>query len=592
MRRNKLRKLFVLSLAFFGTVAFADKASAAEMHRLYNPNSGEHFYTANTNEKNHLNKIGWKYEGIGWTAPSGGNAVYRMYNKNAGDHHYTMNANEKNHLVKVGWKYEGIGWYSDTKKSVPLYRAYNPNAKAGSHNYTVNYGEQQNLLKVGWRNEGIAWYGINNTNPTPPKPAPKPITKYTVTVKHVGSDRKTLKSASISIEKGKSYTAKAGSFSGYTLKGSNSQTVTVNGNKTITFNYTKNAPPVQKHLITTQHNDENGKNLKTTNEFVVENTQYTAKAISISGYTLIGQAAKTITVKGSVIITFSYKKNPEPKPKFTVTTKHITTDNTLLDSTTNQAEKGQNFTAKARTFTDYELIGNASQTINVQNNATITFTYEKIKRPDTFNLHVYVDDVFYKTIVKTINDGESYQPATKNLGLDENEFDLSDGVTYQQKNWIGGQTYNYDFYVSRYEVLSDTEKAKAVSTILTNVNALRAQYGRQPVQALTQLNSAAGLRAREIQELFSHYRPDGSECKTVLAEFGINNAGYFGENIATNSSVSFSDGQRVGQRLYDQWFDSAGHKANMLDANYKYIGIGLFTDKNTVYGTQLFMSYN
>lgn len=573
-----------------GTIAFANKADAAEMHRLYNPNSGEHFYTANGNEKNNLTRVGWKYEGIGWTAPDSGNAVYRMYNKNAGDHHYTMNANEKNHLVKVGWKYEGVGWYSDTKKSVPLYRAYNPNAKAGFHNYTVNYGEQQNLLKVGWKNEGIAWYGINKTNPTPPKPSP--VTKYNVTTKHVGSDGKTLKQSSASIEKGKSYTAKAGSFSGYTLKGANSQTVTVNGNKTITFNYTKNVPPVQKHLITIQHNDENGKNLKTTNEFVAENTKYTAKAITINGYTLNDSATKTITVKDSAIITFSYKKNSEPKPKFTVTTRHVNTNDTLLESITDQVEKGQNFTANAKTYNDYEVIGAASQTINVQNHTTITFTYQEIKRPDTFNLNIYVDDVFYKTIVKTINEGESYQPATKNLGLDENEFDLSDSVTYQNKNWIGGQTYNYDFYVSRYEVLSDTEKAKAVNTILTNVNALRAQYGRQPVQLLTQLNSAADLRSRELKTLFSHYRPNGTECKTVLAEFGINNAGYFGENIAANSSVSFSDGQKVGQRLYDQWLNSADHKSNMIGSNYKYIGIGLFTDKKTVFSTQLFMDYN
>ena len=32
-----------------------------------------------------------------------------------------MNAQEKEHLVKVGWKYEGIGWYSDENKTIPLY---------------------------------------------------------------------------------------------------------------------------------------------------------------------------------------------------------------------------------------------------------------------------------------------------------------------------------------------------------------------------------------------------------------------------------------------------------------------------------------
>lgn len=117
MKKKKILALMVSTFALAtASLAFADKANAADMHRLYNPNSGEHFYTANTGEKNNLTKVGWKSEGIGWIAPNSGNPVYRLYNKNAGDHHYTMNANEKNNLVKVGWKYEGVGWYSDTKK--------------------------------------------------------------------------------------------------------------------------------------------------------------------------------------------------------------------------------------------------------------------------------------------------------------------------------------------------------------------------------------------------------------------------------------------------------------------------------------------
>ena len=136
-------------------------ATPVSMHRLYNPNSGEHFYTAADNEKNHLVSVGWKYEGEGWKAPEKSNTpVYRLYNANAGDHHYTLNANEKNALVKLGWNYEGIGWYSDDSKSVPLYREYNPNAKAGSHNYTPNKNEHNFLTSNGWKDEGIAWYGL------------------------------------------------------------------------------------------------------------------------------------------------------------------------------------------------------------------------------------------------------------------------------------------------------------------------------------------------------------------------------------------------------------------------------------------------
>lgn len=82
------------------------------IYRLYNPNSGEHLYTADTNERNTLVSSGWQYEHIGWYAPaSSSESVYRLYNAYAGTHHYTIDLNEKNKLVKAGWKDEGVGWY-------------------------------------------------------------------------------------------------------------------------------------------------------------------------------------------------------------------------------------------------------------------------------------------------------------------------------------------------------------------------------------------------------------------------------------------------------------------------------------------------
>lgn len=36
------------------------------MWRMYNPNSGEHFYTAADKEKNHLVSLGWRDEGVAW----------------------------------------------------------------------------------------------------------------------------------------------------------------------------------------------------------------------------------------------------------------------------------------------------------------------------------------------------------------------------------------------------------------------------------------------------------------------------------------------------------------------------------------------
>lgn len=148
--------LTVFVTLFVGQSVLAD----TPMYRVYNPNSGEHFYTASTYERDSLGRIGWHKEGVGWLAPSSGQAVHRLYNPNSGDHHYTLSGGEKNHLVKLGWRYEGIAWQSGG--TVPVYRLYNPNARTGTHHYTLSAGERDSLVKIGWRYEGISWYAIGN----------------------------------------------------------------------------------------------------------------------------------------------------------------------------------------------------------------------------------------------------------------------------------------------------------------------------------------------------------------------------------------------------------------------------------------------
>lgn len=148
----------------------ADSAGSADdaettysvLYRLYNPFTGEHFYTVNKKERARLVKKGWHYEGPGWMAPSSGDEVYRVYNRYSGDHHYTTSAKERNRLVKKGWTDEGVGWFSSPESDVsrePLFRQYNPNAKCGTHNYTLSKSENKKLVKQGWTSEGIGWYG-------------------------------------------------------------------------------------------------------------------------------------------------------------------------------------------------------------------------------------------------------------------------------------------------------------------------------------------------------------------------------------------------------------------------------------------------
>ncbi len=131
------------------------------MYRLYNPYTGEHFYTASLVEFSLVKAAGWTDEGTGWVAPAySGAPVYRMYNSYAGEHHYTMKADERDSLVNSGWTYEGVGWYSDEDQTVKLLREYNPNEPACNHNYTTSQAEHDGLVAIGWVDEGTAWYAV------------------------------------------------------------------------------------------------------------------------------------------------------------------------------------------------------------------------------------------------------------------------------------------------------------------------------------------------------------------------------------------------------------------------------------------------
>ncbi|GHU63918.1 hypothetical protein FACS189418_8120 [Clostridia bacterium] len=153
--------------------------------RIYNPNSGEHLYTTNKVEYNHLAQIGWQGEGLVWYAPAydtvvkdsiwykysvESTLVYRLYNRYSGEHIYTKDRSEVDQLVKLGWNDEGVAWYSGPPDGPiagdRIYRLYNPNARgvyeAGAHLYTENFLEKEALSAQGWLYEGTGWHGASS----------------------------------------------------------------------------------------------------------------------------------------------------------------------------------------------------------------------------------------------------------------------------------------------------------------------------------------------------------------------------------------------------------------------------------------------
>lgn len=131
-------------------------------YRMYNPNTGEHLYTAETNEANSLQPLGWTYEQIGWNAPkSSTKPIYRLYNPYSYEHLYTASLNEYNTLKRHGWQGEGVKFYSAEDTGLPTYRLNNPwSAGPAGHHYTTDAHERTELERRGYEYEGICWYGL------------------------------------------------------------------------------------------------------------------------------------------------------------------------------------------------------------------------------------------------------------------------------------------------------------------------------------------------------------------------------------------------------------------------------------------------
>ena len=111
--------------------------------------------------------------------------------------------------------------------------------------------------------------------------------------------------------------------------------------------------------------------------------------------------------------------------------------------------------------------------------------------------------------------------------------------------------------------------------VLRLVNSERSARGLSPLTTFSTLQSGAEIRAREIVTLFSHTRPNGESCFTVLDEVGIGNYQSAGENIAA--------GQNSPAAVMNSWMNSEGHRNNILSASYKHIGVGMKHEPNSIY---------
>lgn len=200
----------------------------------------------------------------------------------------------------------------------------------------------------------------------------------------------------------------------------------------------------------------------------------------------------------------------------------------------------------------FMVIGSYRNIIN-QNKAISTNNYidkdneivnSNLEKEEVTNIEEKISDTDYK----------EYKERSKD---DINEYDSITINNIQNEN-----TYT-DLINEVYEITNNYRSLVGVSSLTLD----------------SSLVEAANIRAKELSDSFSHTRPNGSSCFTVLSELGIS-YGTAGENIAAGYSSS--------QSVMEGWRSSSGHYQNIISSKFKKIGIGVNIINNQYYWVQIF----
>lgn len=125
-----------------------------------------------------------------------------------------------------------------------------------------------------------------------------------------------------------------------------------------------------------------------------------------------------------------------------------------------------------------------------------------------------------------------------------------------------------------------SKEAALEAEVLRLVNEERTKAGCTPVAASSALTGLAGDFSKAMAEggFFDHTDPSGASPWDRAAKAGITNLG--GENIAR--------GQADAAAVMEAWMNSPGHRANILNCDFKTLGVGVHLGAGGPWWTQNF----
>ena len=114
--------------------------------------------------------------------------------------------------------------------------------------------------------------------------------------------------------------------------------------------------------------------------------------------------------------------------------------------------------------------------------------------------------------------------------------------------------------------------------MLTLINGYREENGVGPLTLSATLTAAAEVHSQEMadEDYLSHTMQGGVTWSQNMTDHGYGYETYRGENIAA--------GNEGAAATFEQWVNSSGHRANMLNPNYTAIGIGRANGADSTFG--------
>ena len=124
------------------------------------------------------------------------------------------------------------------------------------------------------------------------------------------------------------------------------------------------------------------------------------------------------------------------------------------------------------------------------------------------------------------------------------------------------------------------------------LNQYRTENSVTPLNSNPTLLNIANLRAKETSIKFDHTRPDGTYFSTAINDV-ITNYTRCGENILMIPYENYEglSIDEIGKYSAKIWYESAGHKANMLNSEFVSHNIGIYQDNNrNLYCADIFLN--